>query len=161
MIKKLIVPVVSALAVGTFLGIFLFGHYDKKEIKTVGETGQTKEVYFLQIGVYSSQENMEKNVSKIPYYIYQVENNQYYVYVGMSLKEKNAQKLKDFFISTGYNIYVKKFGIANQAFLTVLEQYDTMLEQAPDTNSYSAICGQILAKYEELVNHGREDQGTA
>ena len=145
MIKKLIAPVVSALAVGTILGVFLFGHYDKKELKTVGNTGIAKEVYFLQIGVYSSKENMESNVSKI----------------GMSLKEENAQKLKDFFISIGYNIYVKKFGIANQAFLTVLDQYDTMLEQAPDTSSYSAICGQVLAKYEELINHGSEDQGTA
>lgn len=161
MIKKLIAPVVSALAVGTILGVFLFGHYDKKELKTVGNTGIAKEVYFLQIGVYSSKENMESNVSKIPYYIYQVEDGKYYVYVGMSLKEENAQKLKDFFISIGYNIYVKKFGIANQAFLTVLDQYDTMLEQAPDTSSYSAICGQVLAKYEELINHGSEDQGTA
>lgn len=160
MIKKLIAPIVLALFVGAILGTFLFQQYDKVELKTV-DGQEAKEVYFLQIGVYSSKESMEEQVSKIPYYIYQMENGQYYVYVAMTLKETNSQKLKDFFIANGYNIYVKKFGIANTAFLTVLEQYDTMLEQAVDSTSYSAICGQVLAKYEELVNSEREDQGTA
>lgn len=160
MIKKLITPIVLALFVGAILGTFLFQQYDKVELKTV-DGQEAKEVYFLQIGVYSSKESMEEQVSKIPYYIYQIENGKYYVYVAMTLKETNSQKLKDFFIANGYNIYVKKFGIANTAFLTVLEQYDTMLEQAVDTTSYSAICGQVLAKYEELVNSEREDQGTA
>ena len=75
----------------------------------------------------------------------------------MSLNEQNVNKLKEFFIANGYNIYVKKFNIANTTFLTVLEQYDIMLEQAPDTSSYSAICGQVLAKYEELITDGREN----
>lgn len=162
MIKKLIVPVILGLLTGGILGMFLFQQYDqKKNLQTVGKTGEIKEVYFLQVGVYSSKESMEQNVSKIPYYIYQIADEKYYVYVAMSLKEENVKKLKEFFIATGYNIYVKKFGIANEAFTTVLEQYDTMLEQATDTSSYSAICGQVLAKYEELVNSEREDQGTA
>lgn len=161
MVKKIIIPTALAILVGTFLGMFLFQQYHKEELQTVGNTKQEeKEVYFLQIGVYSSKESMEKNVSKIPYYIYQVDNGKFYVYVGITLKEKNSVKLKDFFVANGYNIYVKKFKISNIAFLTVLEQYDTMLEQA-EANSYSAICGQVLAKYEELVNSEREDQGNA
>lgn len=162
MVKKVIIPILLALLTGFLLGTFLFKQYNKEDLQVVGKTkDEIKEVYFLQIGVYSSKESMEENVSKIPYYIYQVDNGKYYVYVGMTLKEANATKLKDFFIASGYNIYVKKFGISNVAFLTVLEQYDTMLEQAPDANSYSAICGQVLAKYEELVNSERDDQGTA
>lgn len=161
MVRKLIVPILLAIFSGGLLGTFLFQQYDKEDLQTVGKIEEAKEVYFLQVGVYSSKESMEKNTAKIPYYIYQIEQEKYYVYVGMTLKESNAQKLKDFFVANGYNIYVKRFGVGNTAFLTVLEQYDTMLEQAPDTSSYSAICGQILAKYEELVNSEREDQGTA
>lgn len=161
MIRKMILPITSALLIGGVLGIFLFKQYDKKEtIQTVGNTGELKEVYFLQVGVYSSKESMEENVSKLPYYIYQTEQGKYYVYVAMTLKEKIASKLKDFFIKNGYNIYVKKFGIANEAFTTVLSQYDTMLEQAEASN-YSVICGQVLAKYEELVNNEHKNQGTA
>ncbi len=162
MIKKIIIPTLLALVTGFLLGTFLIKQYHKEDLQIVGKTKDViKEVYFLQIGVYSSKESMEENVAKIPYYIYQIDGGKYYVYVGMTLKVENATKLKDFFIATGYNIYVKKFGISNVAFLTVLEQYDTMLDQAPDENSYSAICGQILAKYEELVNSERDDQGTA
>lgn len=162
MVRKLVFPVFLALLTGSIMGIFLFQQYDRKEdLKVVGKTGISKDVYFLQIGVYSSKESMQQSVSKIPYYIYQIDNEKYHVYVGMSLKEENAKKLKDFFIANGYNIYVKKFKIANEAFITVLNQYDTMLEQATDTKSYSAICGQVLAKYEELVNHEHKDQGTA
>ena len=161
MIKKIIIPSILAIITGLIIGNFLFNQYDKEELKVIGANGTVKNVYFLQVGVYSSEESMLKNVSAIPYYIYQIVDEKYYVYVGMSLKEENVNKLKEFFISSGYNIYVKTFGIANDAFLTVLEQYDVMLEQAPDNSSYSAICGQVLAKYEELVNHDRQDQGTA
>ena len=162
MVKKIIIPTFLALLTGFLLGTFLLKQYNKGDLQTVGKTtSEVKGVYFLQVGVYSSKESMEENVSKIPYYIYQIDNDKYYVYVAMSLKEENANKLKDFFIAAGYNIYVKKFGVSNTAFLTVLEQYDIMLEQAPDTSSYSAICGQVLAKYEELINSEREDQGTA
>lgn len=162
MIKRILIPTSLALITGFLLGTFFLKQYQKEDLEVVGKTKDVvKEVYFLQVGVYSSKESMEENVAKIPYYIYQIDKEKYYVYVAMTLKEENMAKLKDFFISSGYNIYVKKFGISNVAFLTVLEQYDTMLEQAPDANSYSAICGQVLAKYEELVNHEREDQGTA
>ena len=161
MIKKLVLPIFLALLTGGILGIFLFQQYDQDKIQTVGKIGEAKRVYFLQVGVYSSKESMEENTKNLPYYIYQEDQDKYFVYVGMSLKETNAQKLKDFFIANGYNIYIKEFNLSNIAFLTVLEQYDTMLEQAPDTSSYSAICGQILAKYEELINSEREDQGDA
>lgn len=157
MIKKVIVPIFLALFIGSFLGFFLFRQYDKEEIAPVSKAEDSKEVYFLQVGVYSTKESMEENTKKIPNYIYQESENKYYVYVGMSLNEKNANKLKEFFIANGYNIYVKKFTITSTAFLTVLEQYDIMLEQAPDTSSYSAICGQVLAKYEELINNEREN----
>ena len=157
MIKRMVVPVTFALLVGSLLGFFLFRQYDKEEIAKVGNIGESKEVYFLQVGVYSSKESMEANTKKLPNYFYQELEYKYYVYVGTSLNEQNVNKLKEFFIANGYNIYVKKFNIANTTFLTVLEQYDIMLEQAPDTSSYSAICGQVLAKYEELITDGREN----
>ena len=161
MMKKVIIPTALALITGFLLGTFLLKQYKKEESQIVGKEIEAKEVYFLQVGVYSSKESMEENVAKIPYYIYQIDDGKYYVYVAMTLKEENSQKLKEFFIASGYNIYIKKFRIGNIAFLTILEQYDTMLEQVPDTSSYSAICGQILAKYEELINSEHEDQGTA
>ena len=41
--------------------------------------------------------------------------------------------------------------ISNISFITVLDQYEMLLEQTTDTKIIKSICNQILSKYEELV----------
>ena len=79
MIKRMVVPVTFALLVGSLLGFFLFRQYDKEEIAKVGNIGESKEVYFLQVGVYSSKESMEANTKKIPNYIKSKKTNIMYM----------------------------------------------------------------------------------
>ncbi len=132
------------------MGKFMLDQYAMSEKDaTASLTSDT--VYFIQQGVYSSKESMEESVTNIAYYIYSEQDGKYYVYVGMTLKSENAEKLKSYFNGLGYDIYIKEFMISNESFLEVLQQYDLMLENTEDTNTISAICSQVLGKYEELV----------
>ncbi len=143
-------PIILCIVVGGLMGKFMLDQYAMSEKDaTASLTSDT--VYFIQQGVYSSKESMEESVTNIAYYIYSEQDGKYYVYVGMTLKSENAEKLKSYFNGLGYDIYIKEFMISNESFLEVLQQYDLMLENTEDTNTISAICSQVLGKYEELV----------
>lgn len=145
---KNIFPVVLCILIGFFMGNFMFNEYDKKT-STVSLTGET--LYFLQAGVFSNEEEMKKEMSNFSYYIYTKENNMYYSYIGIVKNKKNLEKLKEYFKSEGYDIYVRELFISNISFITVLNQYEMLLEQTTDTKIIKSICNQILSKYEELV----------
>lgn len=152
--KKYIIPILSALLVGFLLAKFMIDQYDKKEnLKTVFNDSQT--LYFIQQGVYSSEENMKKNMSDFAYYIYNVSQEKYYTYIGITKSKENSDKLKDFYKKLGYITYVKEISINNEDFLEVLEQYDKLLESTDDNNTIKAICSQVLSKYEELILNER------
>ena len=152
--KKFIFPLISAILIGFLLGKFMFNQYDyKSSIKTVFND-KSEMVYFIQQGVYSSLESMEKNVTDFNYYIYDVIDGKYYVYVGMTKNKDNVSKLEGYFKNMGYIIYVKEFKIDNNEFLTVLTQYDELLLQTEDSKAIKTIQNQILAKYEELIGKG-------
>lgn len=143
-------PLILCLTVGFFMGKLMFSQYDDKQgLKLVSSASE--KVYFIQQGVYSSKESMEKNTSNLTYYIYTIDNDRYYVYIGITKNEENLDKLKGYFDSLGYNIYVKEFYISSESFITVLDQYETMLSETTDSKTIGAICSQILSKYEELV----------
>ena len=143
-------PLILCLTVGFFMGKLMFSQYDDKQgLKLV--TSASEKVYFIQQGVYSSKESMEENTSNLTYYIYTIDNDRYYVYIGITKNEENLDKLKGYFDSLGYNIYVKEFYISSESFITVLDQYETMLSETNDSKTIGAICSQILSKYEELV----------
>lgn len=142
--------IILCIVVGGMMSKFILDQYDKStnelQVSNIKDT-----VYFYQQGVYSSKESMEENIKNVEYYIYNIENNKYYVYIGMTAEEKNIDKLQSYFKNIGFETYIKEFEITNQPFLEVLQQYDLMLEKTDDTNTIAAICSQILAKYEELV----------
>ena len=154
--KKYIVPIISALLVGFLLAKFTIDQYDRKEsIKTVFSNYET--LYFVQQGVYSSKESMEKNMTDFVYYIYNLEDNMYHTYIGITKSKENCEKLKGFFEKMGYITYIKEFVVESVAFIEVLNQYDNLLAQTDDENTIKAICSQILGKYEELIINERED----
>ncbi len=150
MIKKYIVPGVLCIALGIGLGFFFFQQYNPKE-NTAKVSGTPEKVTFLQFGVYSSEDSMKKNTTSISNYTYIIQDQKYYVFVAMTQDEKNLQKLKEYYKGLGYDTYAKEFTISNATFLETLGQYDLMLSETTEQKTISAICSQVIAKYEELI----------
>lgn len=148
--KKFIVPILLALITGLILGRFVLNQYEF-EGKIVPVGSKNKTAYFIQQGVYSSKESMEKNVSEFPYYIYSIIDNKYYVYIGITFLEENLEKIKGYYEKMGYITYVKELSIDNKNFITVLEQYDSLLKESDKEEIVGTVCSQVLSKYEELV----------
>lgn len=148
--KKNIIPILLALFIGFFYGRFLLNQYGEKETLS-SVFHPTKTVYFLQAGAFTSKENMEESFKDYSYYIYSEKEGVYYVYLGITAKPENLQKLKGYFKDIGYDIYGKEFSLSKDGFLEILSQYDALLQGTEDSKTMEAICNQVLAKYEELV----------
>ena len=153
MIKKYIIPTLLALLTGLILGRFVLNQYEF-EGKIIPTIGTNKQAYFIQQGVYSSKESMQNNATSFPYYIYMQENDKYYVYIGITFLEENMDKIKGYYEQKGYTTYVKRININNNDFITVLEQYDILLNETTDSEVVGTVCSQVLNKYEELVLKG-------
>jgi len=148
--RKYLVPVTMAMVLGIFMGIFLIKQYDGISITHTVFDNKEK-IYFIQQGVYSSEESMKSNVAEQLNYIYEIIGDKYYVYIAITQDQDALNKIKDYFATLGYSIYVKEYAIDNKAFTTILKQYDSLLNATDDKDTIKAICSQVLAKYEELV----------
>lgn len=148
--KKYLFPATVSLIFGTLIAYFLISSYDHAEGITVSRNAET--IYYVQRGAYSSKESMQENMEDFEHYIYNVEDNMYYTYIGISTTQKNAEKIQGYYKEKGYDTYIKEKITDNVSFLTVLGQYDELLSKTEDGGTINAICNQVLAKYEELVN---------
>ncbi|HPF83255.1 MAG TPA: hypothetical protein PLV83_03690 [Bacilli bacterium] len=147
---KRVFPVVSAIIIGILLAKFMFNQYKyDTKLDTVFNNG-TK-VYFIQQGVYSSFESMQTSLASFTYYIYTLDSDKYYAYIAITKSPENSEKLKGYYSNLGYTIYVKELNVNNTDFLSLLEQYDTLLSKSSENSVIEAITIQSLKKYEELV----------
>ncbi|HHT38148.1 MAG TPA: hypothetical protein GXZ95_01885 [Mollicutes bacterium] len=151
--KKIIVPIISAIAIGLFIGKVLFSQYEGKVDKVFNEK---EKIYVLQQGVYSSLENVTKYTTKLDYYTVEQDDKYYRVYVAITHNKNNVDKLKNYYISKGNNIYVRELTISNPEFLELLKQYDLLLESSSGGDELSQIQKQIISKYDELVLQNEE-----
>lgn len=151
--KKYLLTFLVALIIGFFLSVFFLKQYDDFEgIKVVSSTGEN--LYFIQYGVFSSLESLEDNTINLQNYVYNKQDNLYYVYVGITKLEENAKKIVNYYKSLGYDAIIKEFGITNKEFLELLVNYDEVLKNTDDKTAIASIISQTLIKYEEVVISG-------
>ncbi len=146
---KNILPAILCILVGFFMSNFMFQQYDKEGASKV--SSERNNVYFFQIGVYSSLENMKESLKNVETYIYEESDKLFYAYVGMTKESTNLEKIEGYFKELGYVIYRKEKKVTSAAFQEVLAQYDLMLKETTDKKTIGSIMNQVISKYEELV----------
>ena len=144
-------PVISAIIIGFCLSKFMFNQYNyDSKISTVFKNSE--KLYFVMYGIYSSKDEMEQSCSNLKSYIYSLENEKYYVYLGITKEEKNFYKLKGYFNSIGYDVSERILNINNDSYIDLLEQYDVLLLKTNDNDVIEAIASQTITKYKESIN---------
>ena len=148
---KIWVSVVLAIVTGVLLGKFMLNQYNSEyELTPVFNPG-TEQYYFLKQGEYDRFETMEENMMSFDYYIYEEKEGKFITYVGITKNYDNMVKIQGYFTNAGYTIYVTEVHFDNEAFSTIMDQYDLMLHETEDNQTIKGICTQVLAKYEELI----------
>lgn len=151
--KKYLFSLFTALIIGFFLcSIFLRQYNDYEGVK-VSNNGE--ELYFVQYGVYSSLESLEENTINLQNYVYNENDNLYYVYVGITKLKENADKIVKYYNDLGYDAIIKKFNITSTSFVEELNNYDEVLKNTNDNTVIASMISQVLSKYEEVVINGK------
>ena len=150
--RKIILPTILSLLIGGYLGYLIFNQYKQNNVTTFSESDEP--IYFLQQGVYSSEESIISNTKEISDYIYFKEDDKYKVYVGITTNKENAEKISNIFKDKNIDIYIKEMGISDKAFVEKLKQYDELIKATEDQNVILGIVKQILSEYEQVVKNG-------
>lgn len=147
--KKYLFPVSVSLILGISMAYFIIKQYETMPALAVSSDAES--LFYIQRGVYSDMDNMKNNMKEFTNYIYNVEENQYYAYIGITTSKENALKIQNYYKSLGYDTFLKEKITDNKDFINILKQYDELLAKTDDNESIKVICNQVLAKYEELV----------
>lgn len=144
--KKTLIYMTVAILFGALCGKILYDKYEDTSFVFHAE----EKVYFLQEGVYSSEESLNRNTKDINPKLIIKENDKYYVYVGISKSKDGIKKIKDVYEDKGYSIYQKEKTVDDESFLTNLSQYDILLDSAKTNDDILTIEEVVLSNYEEL-----------
>ena len=147
--KKYLLTIIISLLVGFLLSIFLLKQYDDFKGITVYKEGEL--LYFVEYGVFNDYDDMEKNTINLENYIYQINNNKYYVYIGITKNNEVLSKMINYYKSLGYDTKTKKFYITNNKFVSVIKNYDEVLLLTDDNVVMGEVISQGLNSYEEVV----------
>ena len=150
--KKYIFTFLIAIVIGFFLSYFFITQYD--DYKGIKVSGIGEDLYFIQYGVFSSIENMEKETIALENYVYNIDEGMYYVYVGITKNSENANKIINYYKTLGYETIIKNYEINNNEFLKELVNYDSILSGTEDKMVIASLINQVLMKYEEVVISG-------
>lgn len=147
--KKYLLPVSISLILGISMAYFIIRQYET--MPTLAVSSEAETLYYIQRGVYQDIDTMNDNMNDFTNYIYNVEDNQYHTYIGITASKDNASKIQNYYKEVGYETEVEERITDNKDFINILRQYDELLSKTDDSESVKVICNQVLAKYEELV----------
>lgn len=156
--KKYLKTFILASIIGFFLGFMCIRQYKDKSTIKVSSTVNT--LYFIQYGVFSSKENMEENTINLQNYIYNINEELYYVYVGITKNRDNAEKISMYFNDLGYSTIIKEYDVNNKEFIKEIIKLDDILINTEDNIVIGSIANQSLEKYESIVNGSRNKENT-
>lgn len=132
--------------------VIILGIVSAKSVYSLSDDINKKNMYyFLQLGVYENLDNLNEDTKNIDDKIVLKENNNFYVYVGISKDKNNLKKLSNMYKNLGYNLLIKTKAIVSEEFIANLEQFDKLLKQTNDLEELKKIMAVILSSYQEMV----------
>lgn len=133
---------------GVISGYILNVRFNLNSIRTFKEEPK---YYFLQEGIYSSLDILKENTKSLDVKLINKENDKYYVYLAITTKKENADKIKKIYDKKGYQTYIKEINLSNEEFYNNVIQFDLLIEHANKEEEILTIEEVVLANYEEII----------
>ncbi len=144
--KKYLSTILLGLITGIFLCTLFTKTYTNNELKV---SSGTNKLYFVQYGVYSSIDSMEKNTISLENYIYTNIGDLYYVFIAITNNEDALEIIKKYYKDQNIDTIVKEFNITNKKFVNIVNKYDKEIINTKDNSYISSLISEVLVKYEE------------
>ena len=148
--KKTMLLAVIFVVLGAICGNYLY----QKAPDSISVFQEDNAYYFLQEGVYSSKEIMQENAGDLTNKLTILEDNKYYVYVGITKTRENAEKIQKIYKDMGYQTYINEMKLDNEEFSNNVVQFDLLVKESDSADDILTIEEVVLANYEELIGTG-------
>ena len=143
--NKLVVAlifIISGIVVGNNL-------YNKVDFKLLNTFKENNDFYLLQLGTYDTKEIMQRDTRDINPKVYEVKNDKYYVYVGISSNMNNLNKIKD--IYKDEELTTKVINIKDEEFINNLRQFDILIDNTNDKDEILTIEEVVLSSFNKKI----------
>lgn len=131
--------------------VIFLGIVSAKSVYSMSNKDDKNTYYFLQLGVYDNLDTLEMDTKKIDDKLVLKEENNFYVYVGISKNKNSLKKISSLYNNLGYNLLIKRKKVINEEFRINLEQFDKLLKSTNDLEELKKIMSVILSSYQEMV----------
>jgi len=136
--------IILGLLVSFFCTLYIMKSYSTN--KTI-KLNDSEKIYFFQYGAYKNIDSMKKNTLNLENYVYELKEDLYHVYIGITKDKKNIKKIKGFFEDLGYSIYVKEAYTSDDNLIKILDEYDMLINNTEDKTSIKIIQNKLLESY--------------
>ena len=132
------------ILLGFGVGKILFMKIDLTKIRKRGE-----KYYFLQEGVYNSDEKLTNLKQKIMEY----QDNKIIVYVGITKSLEVAEKILNIYDQNHISLSITERYFMNEELKNNIEQFDYLILSSNDSDEILKIEEVVLANYEEILKN--------
>lgn len=150
LMKKTMLLAVIFVFLGAICGNYLY----RNAPNSISVFQENNTFYFLQEGIYSSKDIMQENVGDLMNKLTILEDNKYYVYVGITMDSDNANRIKKIYEDMGYKIYVKTIVLDNEEFASNVRQFDLLVKESDATDDILTVEEVVMANYEQIIGTG-------
>lgn len=144
--KKKLFIIILFLLLGLFIGNNL---YNKVDVLDVFK--EDNNFYILQAGIYGDKDTMQREMRDVSPKVYEIKDDKYYVYVGVTSNLDNAQKLKNIYEKDNIDIYIKKIKLKDDDFINSLKQFDILIENTNVDHEILTIEEVILSSFNKKI----------
>lgn len=141
--KSIIIVILIGSMFGLLFGKLLFKNYDGK--KYLNETGN---IYYIQYGVYTSNDAAIKNASDLEKYKIIENDDKYYVYLGITSNYDVALKIQKLYKEKGIYTFIRSDYVKNSETLELIKKYDNSLNDTSNLNDIQEV-------FEEVLNNSK------
>lgn len=146
--KKLLVKGIMFIILGFILGNFIF----KNKNEIIKKISKEDTCYFIQEGVYKDETSLKKNLNLINTKAYDINNDEYHVYLGITKDYEIANELVKIYENRGYKTYLKKKKVLSKKFLNNVKQFDSLIKATTNEDKILTIEEVVLANYMQIIN---------
>lgn len=132
------------ILLGFGVGKVIFMKIDLTNMRKKGE-----KYYFLQEGVYNSDEKLTNLKQKIMEY----QDNKIIVYVGITKSLEVAEKILNIYDQNHISLSITERYFMNEELKNNIEQFDYLILSSNDSDEILKIEEVVLANYEEILKN--------
>ncbi len=139
--KNVIIVIVLGILTG-----FLFGNLIYKNYSGIEYLNEDGNIYYVQYGVYTSQDSALSNASNLDNYLIQEMDDKYYVYLGVTTNYNTALKIQNLYNEQDIHTYIRSDYVSNSETLNKLKEYDLKLEDLEQEEEIKEVIKEIFSE---------------